>query len=98
MGLFRSLATLDDQAKVPTTATIVGVRPTGSTVNTMPFVQLDLMVFRNAVPVPVTVTEVVPQVHLARVRVGENLHVTIDPNPAGSLGPGTVWIDWVTPA
>ena len=61
--------------------------------NFAPVIDLDLMVFRNGVPMPVTVRETVEQIHLGRVRIGETVKVKVDPN-----NPASVWIDWISPA
>lgn len=78
---------------VATTVTIAGIRQTGMQLNFAPVVDLDLTVFRNGVPMPVTVRETVPQVALARLRMGETLRARIDP-----ANPALVWIDWYSPA
>ena len=78
---------------VATTATVAGVRPTGMQINMAPVVDIDLTVFRNGVPVPMTHQEAVPQVYLSRLQAGANFHVKYDP-----ANPSTLWIDWVTPA
>lgn len=75
------------------TATIAGVRPTGMQVNFSPIVELDLTIVRNGIPMPLTVRETVPQVALARLRVGETLRAKVDPNQ-----PGLAWLDWYSPA
>src|SRR4051812_24059727 len=62
------------------TATITGVRQTGMQFNFSPVVDLDLMVLRNGVPMPATVRQAVEQIHLGRVRVGENVRVKVDPS------------------
>ena len=41
---------------------------------------------------PVTVRETVPQVSLARLRMGETLRARVDP-----ANPALVWIDWYAP-
>lgn len=78
---------------VATMATVAGVRPTGMQINFSPVVDIDLTVFRNGVPVPMTHQEAVPQVYLARLQVGASLHVKFDPS-----NPSSLWIDWLTPA
>ncbi len=75
------------------TVTIAGIRQTGMQLNFAPVVDLDLTVLRNGVPMPVTVRETVPQVALARLRMGETLRARIDP-----ANPALVWIDWYSPA
>jgi hypothetical protein len=77
----------------PATASITGLRQTGMQVNFAPVVEIDLVVLRNGIPMPTTVREAVPQIALARVRIGERLHVKTDPRQ-----PAAVWIDWFTPA
>ncbi len=77
---------------VDATATVAGVRQTGMQVNFAPVVDLDLTVLRNGVPMPVTVRDAVPQVALARLRMGETLRVKVD-----RANPALVWIDWYTP-
>ena len=62
-------------------------------INMAPVVDIDLTVFRNGVPVPMTHQEAVPQVYLSRLQAGANFHVKYDP-----ANPSTLWIDWVTPA
>jgi len=74
------------------TATISGVRQTGMQLNFAPVIDVDLTVFRNGIPMPVTVRQPVEQIHLGRARVGENVRVKVDPN-----NPSSVWIDWVSP-
>lgn len=78
---------------IDATATIAGVRQTGMQLNYSPVVDIDLTVIRNGLPMPVTVRETVPQVALARLRLGETLHVKVD-----QANPGLVWIDWYRPA
>lgn len=71
------------------TATVVAVRPTGMQMNFSPVIDLDLTVFRNGVPVPMTHREAVAQVYLARAQPGATLKVKIDP-----ANPSSLWIDW----
>jgi hypothetical protein len=78
---------------VATTATVAAARPTGMQINLSPVVDIDLTVFRNGVPVPMTHQEAVSQVYLARLQPGASLHVKFDPS-----NPSALWIDWVTPA
>ena len=78
---------------IDATATIAAIRQTGMQLNFAPVVDLDLTVIRNGLPMPVTVRETVPQVALARLRMGETLRVRVD-----QANPGLVWIDWFTPA
>jgi hypothetical protein len=78
---------------VPAVATVAAVRPTGMQINLSPVVDIDLMVMRDGIPMPVTHQEPVPHVHLARLQPGAALHVRFDP-----ANPSSLWIDWVTPA
>ena len=75
------------------TATIAAVRQTGMQMNFSPVLDVDLMVFRNGIPLPVTVRQHVEQIYLARAQVGASVRVKVDPNNHQS-----VWIDWVSPA
>jgi hypothetical protein len=77
---------------VAATATVTAVRPTGMELNMAPVVDIDLMVMRGAIPMPVTHQEAVPTVYLARCQPGAALHVKYDPT-----NPGLIWIDWVSP-
>lgn len=75
-------------------ATIVGVRQGPGMVNFQPMIEVDLTVSAEGLPpYPVTVKQVVPQVHLARAQPGTAVHVKVDPND-----PASVWIDWDRPA
>ncbi|MCU1359180.1 MAG: hypothetical protein JWN99_469 [Ilumatobacteraceae bacterium] len=74
---------------VATTATVVAARPTGTQINAEPVIDMDLTVFRNGMPVPMTHQEAVPQIFLARLQPGANLHVKIDPS-----NPTALFIDW----
>jgi hypothetical protein len=79
---------------VDATATVVAVRQQTAMVNYQPVVELDLTVFPDGglPPYPVTVSQVVPQVHLAQAQPGKNVLVKVDPN-----SPTSVWIDWTRP-
>ena len=80
---------------VDATATIVAVRQGRGMVNFQPMVQVDLTVLPDGglPPYPVTVEQVIPQVHLAQAQPGAAVHVKVDPN-----NPASVWIDWTRPA
>jgi hypothetical protein len=85
-------APLDPQAearRVPARATVTSCAPTGMVVNFNPVVALQLMVFIGGVPLPVSTTSVVAQVHLPRVQPGAALAVSVDP-----ADPSSVRIDW----
>lgn len=75
-------------------ATVVGVRQGQGMVNFQPMIEVDLTVSPEGLPpYPVTVKQVIPQVHLARAQPGMAVHVKVDPND-----PASVWIDWDRPA
>lgn len=72
------------------TATIVAVRQGQAMVNFQPMIELDLMISRAAAPpYPATVSQVIPQIHLARAQAGGSVRVKVDPS-----NPQLVWIDW----
>ena len=75
--------------RVPATATITSCAPTGVVVNFNPVVALELVVFVGGVPLPVSTTSVVAQVHLHRVQPGASLTVSVDP-----ADPSSLRIDW----
>ena len=71
-------------------ATIVGVRQGHGMVNFQPMIEVDLTVSPEGLPpYPVTVKQVIPQVHLARAQPGMAVLVKVDPND-----PASVWVDW----
>jgi hypothetical protein len=80
---------------VDATATIAAVRQTGAMVNYQPTVEVDLTVLPEGglPPYPVTVKQVIPQIHLAQAQPGASVHVKVDPD-----NPASVWIDWTRPA
>jgi hypothetical protein len=79
---------------VDATATIVAVRQGQGMVNYQPIIELDLTVIgEGRPPYPVTVQQVVPQIHLAQAQPGAAVHVKVDPS-----NPESVWIDWTRPA
>lgn len=75
---------------VDATATVVAIRQGGAMVNYQPVVEIDLTVLApGAPPRPVTVQQVVPQVHLPQVQPGSALKVKVDP-----ANPDAVWINF----
>lgn len=73
------------------TASIVGAQQTGALVNYQPMLQLDLLVMpTGGVPYPVTVTQMVEQVFLAKATAGGTVAVKVD-----AADPQVVWIDWM---
>ena len=71
-------------------ATVAAVRQGTAMVNYQPVVEMDLTVMSpGSPPYPVTVSQVVPQVHLARVQPGASLKVKVDPNDRNAI-----WIDF----
>jgi len=76
------------------TATVAAVRQGGGMVNYQPMVEIDLTVMApGGMPYPATVSQVVQQVHLARLTPGSTLKVKVDP-----ADPATIWIDFFAPA
>jgi hypothetical protein len=72
------------------TATVAGVRQGGGMINHQPMIELDLTVLApGRPPYPVTVTQIVEQVHLAWLQPGATLRVKVDPGNAQG-----VWIDF----
>jgi roadblock/LC7 domain-containing protein len=72
------------------TATVAAVRQGGALVNYQPMVEIDLTVMApGSPPYAATVSQVVQQVHLARLRPGASLRVKVDP-----ANPATIWIDF----
>lgn len=75
-------------------ATINGVRQGGGMVNYQPILELDLLVVApGRPPIPVTVSQVVEQIYLARAQIGGRVAVKVDP-----ANPQLVWINWAAPA
>lgn len=71
-------------------ATVVAIRQGGAMINFQPLVEIDLTVMApGAMPYPATVSQVVPQVHLARVQPGAPVRVKV-----AETDPGAVWIDF----
>ena len=76
------------------TATVVAVRQGAAMINYQPVVEIDLTVMPpGGMPYPATVSQVVQQVHLARLQSGAGLRVKVDP-----ANPQTIWIDFFTTA
>jgi hypothetical protein len=74
-------------AGLAATATVAAVRQGGAMVNYQPVVEIDLTVMvAGGMPYPATVSQVVQQVHLARLQPGNALRVKVDP--------ATIWIDF----
>jgi hypothetical protein len=72
-------------------ATISAVRQSGGMVNFAPICEIDLTVMAaGRPPIPVTVTQPVEQIHLAKAMPGSQVAVKVDPNDAS-----TVWINWI---
>lgn len=74
---------------IDATAAVSAIRQTGMQLNLAIVLDIDLVVLRGGIPMPVTVRQAVEQIHLARARVGEQLRVKVDPH-----NPSMVWIDW----
>jgi hypothetical protein len=73
----------------PATASIVAVSETGRYINMQPVLAVELLVPTAAgFPVPVTINEVVSQLHLARLQPGASLAVKVGSTPQD------VVIDW----
>jgi hypothetical protein len=71
-------------------AIVTAVSQTGTMVNYQPTLKIELTVLRDGVPpYPVSVSEVVPQLYLAKASQGQSVPVRIDP-----ASPDAVWIDW----
>jgi hypothetical protein len=76
--------------RIAATATVTTVSPTSTWVNGQPVVEITLMVeLPGGFPLPVTRSEVVPQLYLARLIPGAALPVSLDPATPSSLR-----IDW----
>lgn len=73
----------------PASASVVGVRQTGQFVNMQPVLAIDLLVQSpGGFPTPVTINEIVAQIHLARLQPGASLAVKVGATPHD------VVIDW----
>jgi hypothetical protein len=76
------------------TATISAVRQGGGMVNYQPILEIDLTVLAaGRPPLPVTVTQPVEQMFLAKAQPGSTVAVKVDQND-----PNLVWINWAMPA
>ena len=73
-------------------ANITAIRQAGPMINYAQMMEIDLLVMRGGVPIPVTYQEAVPPMYLARLKVGESVRVKVDPS-----NPTNVWVDWATP-
>jgi expansin (peptidoglycan-binding protein) len=74
-------------------ATITGVRQSGGMVNFQPILELDLTVAAaGRPPLPVTVSQPVEQIFLAKAQPGGKVAVKVDP-----ADPNLVWINWAAP-
>lgn len=74
------------------TGSIVNVAQTGAMVNYQPTMQIEMTVFpEGGVPYPVSVTQVVEQMYLAKAVPGSQVKLKIDPND-----PSIAWIDWAS--
>lgn len=72
-----------------TTASVVAARQTGQYINMQPVVVIDLMVhLPGSLPTPVTITEVVSQLHLALLLPGNSLPVKVGTTPHDVI------VDW----
>jgi hypothetical protein len=75
------------------TATISAVRQTGGLVNFAPICEVDLTVIApGRPPIPVTVTQPIEQIFLAKALPGNQVAVKVDPADAN-----TIWINWMAP-
>ena len=73
----------------PADASIVAVRQSGQYINMQPVLAIELLVPTAAgFPVPVTINEVVSQLHLSRMQPGSSLAVKVGATPQD------VVIDW----
>jgi hypothetical protein len=74
---------------VDASASIVGMRDTGTQINMQPMCEIDLTVMPDGLPpYPATVKQIVPMTQLALLQPGKNVNVKVDPN-----NPATVFID-----
>lgn len=77
----------------PCRATVQSVKQTGAMINFAPACTVELMVMLpGRPPMPVTRTEAIQQIHLARAQPGQSLAVRVmldDPND--------IYIDWAAP-
>ncbi len=72
------------------TASIVGVQQTGAMVNFQPTMTIEMTVFPDGgAPYPVSVTQVVEQMYLAKAVPGQQVKIKVD-----SSDPSIAWIDW----
>lgn len=72
------------------TGSIVNVAQTGGMVNFQPTMQIEMTVFpAGGAPYPVSVTQIVEQMYLAKAVPGSQVKLKIDPSD-----PSIAWIDW----
>lgn len=95
LGTLNAQLTAADIANgIRATATIVSARQSGAMVNFNPQVEFMLLVdLPGGIPVPVTRSEVVQQLHLARAQPGQRVMVLVDP-----ADPRRLVVDWNAPA
>jgi hypothetical protein len=76
--------------RISATATVSSASQIGAWVNNSPAIELQLIVMLpGGIPLPVTRTEVVPQLWLGRIMPGAQLAVSLDPTTPESLR-----VDW----
>jgi hypothetical protein len=74
---------------IDATATVAALRQGAGMVNYQPIVEFDLTVMSpGSPPYPVTVSQVVPQVHLPLAQPGATVNVKVDPNDRNA-----VWVN-----
>ena len=72
--------------RIDVTATVTAASPTSTWVNGQPVVDVELMAeLPGGFPLPVSRSEVVPQLYLARLVPGASLPVSLDPATPSSL-------------
>jgi hypothetical protein len=73
----------------PGSATIIGVRDSGQSINMQSILQIDMVVVvAGRAALPLTRDEMVPSVHLARARVGAVVPVSVGAHPT------QIALDW----
>ncbi len=76
---------------IDATATVAAARQTPTQINFDHVVELDLTVMPDGLPpYPVSLSQAISPVNLARVQPGSTLAVKVDPDD-----PGSVWIDFM---
>lgn len=77
------------QSGLGATATIAAARPTAGQLNFEPIIELDVMVFADGrPPYPVTFSQPIAAIHLAKVQPGASLPAKID-----RQNPSSIWLD-----